>query len=445
MMLRGSLLFCSLFCLTAFGLRAQIDLSTYTLPDTWQANQLNPAFGARLSGLRIGLVGVRNDLGLSNITYNGIVRSEGGRSFIDADAAISQLDPADNILSERLDLETIGVGMKFGNLFLSLQHRQRYVAYLNYPKTLPQLIWQGNAQFIGETVGFGPDFDLTGYHEVALGGAFSIGDFFRVGGRVKLLSGVANSSTPSSELTLTTEEENYDLIVDGNYRVNNSGNLDFNGYESLALDFQFGQFGTEGLFGRNTGLAFDLGVDAQFGPLELSASVLDLNGQIDWQENVNNYTIDAPRSFQGLDVARNIFEDSLSFNNILDSLQQQYEPTETNEVYTTELSTKYYFRVGYQLNEQLTMGAIFFGESYRGDFDPAAALTGNYRLNDRWQFGALLAYRRESISNLGLNITFGAGPIQLMAATDNIITAFRPRDSQQASLRVGASLQFGTK
>ena len=442
MLLRGSFFLCFLFCLATAGLRAQIDLSTYTLSDTWQANQLNPAFGARLTGFRIGLPGVRNDLGLSNLTYNDIVRTEGDRAFIDADALIARLDPVDNTLTERLDLETIGVGMTVGGVFLSLQHRLRYVAYVNVPKTLPQLIWEGNAQFIGQTVDFGPDFDLTGYHEVALGGAFSLGEFFRVGGRVKLLSGIANTSTPRTELTLTTGEENYELTMDGNYRLNNSGTLDFNGYESLALDFQFGRLGTEGLFSRNTGLAFDLGFDAQFGPLELSASVLDLNGRVDWQENVNNYTIDSPRRYQGLDVARDIFEDSLSFDSLLDSLQRQYEPTETSEGYTTELSTKYYFRVGYQLNERLTAGAVFFGESYRGDFDPAAAVTGNYRLSDRWQFGALLAYRRESFSNLGLNITFGAGPLQLMAATDNVITAFRPRDSRQASLRVGASLLF---
>jgi hypothetical protein len=442
MLFRGSFLFCLGLLLTGSGLRAQIDLSTYTLPDSWQAYQLNPAFGVRHEGLRIGLAGVRNDLGLSNITYNDVVRTEGDRSFIDADAGIALLDPTDNLLTERLDLETVGVGMRFGGLFLGLQHRLRYVTYINYPQTLPQLVWQGNAQFIGQTIGFGPDFELNSYHEVALGAGFAFGEHLRVGGRVKLLSGIAHASTASSLLTLTTGEENYALAVDGNYLVNTSGTLNFDGYANLALDFDFGRFGTEGLFGANTGLAFDLGVDAQFGPLELSASVLDLNGQIDWEDNVANYLIDAPRRYEGLDVARDIFEDSLSFDNIIDSLEIVYEPTETNRAFRSELSTKYYFRVGYALSERLVAGAVFFGESYRGEFDPAAALTGNYRLNERWQFGALLAYRRETITNLGLNISFGAGPLQLVAATDNILTALRPRDSQQASLRVGASLQF---
>jgi hypothetical protein len=442
MRFRGSLLFCLGLLLAGSGLRAQIDLSTYTLPDSWQAYQLNPAFGVRYDGLRIGLPGVRNDLGLSNITYNDVVRTEGDRSFIDANAGIALLDPTDNLLTERLDLETVGVGMRFGGLFLGLQHRLRYVTYVNYPRTLPQLVWQGNAQFIGQTIGFGPDFELNSYHEIALGAGFTLGDHVRLGGRVKLLSGIAHASTASSELTLTTGEENYELTVDGDYLVNTSGTLDFDGYANLALDFDFGRFGTEGLFSANTGLAFDLGIDAQFGPLELSASVLDLNGQIDWEDDVANYLIDSPRRYAGLDVARDIFEDSLSFDNIIDSLEIVYEPTETNRAFRSELSTKYYFRVGYALSERFVAGAVFFGESYRGEFDPAAALTGNYRLNDRWQFGALLAYRRETISNLGLNVSFGAGPLQLVAATDNILTAVRPRDSQQASLRVGASLQF---
>lgn len=432
-------------CLLSSGgaLRAQIDLSTYTLGDSWQATQLNPAFGARIKGLRIGLPGLRNDLGLSNITFNDLVRTEDDRTFIDADAAIPQLDPLNNILTERLDIETIGVGYQFGGFFLGLQHRLRYVAYVDYPKTLPQLIWQGNAQFIGETVDFGPDFELNGYHEIALGGALALGDNLRLGARVKLLSGIANTSTTNTELTLTTGEENYELTVDGNYHINASGVLDYEGYESLTLDFQFGRLDAGNFFSGNTGLAFDLGVDAQFGPLQLSASILDLGGQLDWNEDVKNYTFDEPRQYQGLDVVRNIFEDSLSFDGILDSLQLRYEPTETSVPYTTELSTKYYFRIGYPITEQLTAGVILFGEQYRGDFDPAAALTGNYAIGGRWQVGALVAFRRESFTNLGLNLAYGIGPLRFMLATDNVITVFSPRNSHQASLRVGASLVFG--
>jgi hypothetical protein len=444
MFFRGTLLSVLFLFLTLGSLRAQIDLSTYTLSDSWQATQLNPAFCARLEGLHIGLPGLRNDLGLSNLKFNDFVRSEGDRTFIDADAAIERLEPFDNILTERLDVETVGVGYSFGSLFIGLQHRLRYVAYVNYPKTLPQLIWQGNAQFIGQTVSFGPDFELNGYHEIALAGALPIGENLRLGARVKLLSGIANTSTVSTELNLTTGEENYELTVDGDYRVNTSGALNYDGYENLALDFQFGKLQANNLFGGNTGWAFDLGIDAQFGALQISASVLDLGGQLDWQDEVANYTIDEPRTYEGLDVVQNIFDDSLSFAGILDTLEGQYEPTETAVPFTTELSTKYYFRLGYRVTDRLTAGAILFGEQYRGDFDPAAALTGNYLLTDRWQVGVLAAYRRASFANLGVNLTYGVGPLRLMLATDNIITVFSPKGSKQASLRVGASLALGS-
>jgi hypothetical protein len=440
---RGIFLFFLLALFASSVVHAQIDLSTYTLSDTWQANQLNPAFGARFSGLQIGLPGVRNDLGLSNLTFNDFVRSESDGNYVDADVAIAQLDPLDNVLTERLDLETVGVGIGLGGFFVSLQHRLRYVAYVNFPQTLPQLIWQGNAQFIGQTIDFGPDFELNGYHEIALGGALPLGENLRLGARVKLLSGIANTSTSSSELRLTTGEDNYDLLVEGDYRVNASGALQYNGFEDLGLDFPFGRVSSDKLLGSNTGLAFDLGVDAQFGALELSASVLDLGGQIDWDKEVNNYTIDAARSYQGLDVVRDIFEDSLSFGGILDTLQREYEPTESSTAFSTELSTKYYFRIGYRLTEQLTIGGIFFGEQYRGAFDPAAALTGNYQVNNRLQVGALLAFRRDNFDNLGLNLAYRLGPLQLILATDNVITVFTPKNSTQTSLRVGASLNFG--
>ena len=183
----------------------QEELSTLLIPNTWQANRLNPAVvpDARFV---IGGPGLYNNLRVNNIVYNDLfITNEQGETVLEVDNAIAQLEDQNRIL-ENLDIETLSVGAKLGNIWVTLGHSLRSNAHLDYPKTLPQLIWQGNAQFIGQTVSFGPKVDLNTYHEISLGFAFEVSQGFTLGGRVKYLSGINNIYRISHTNTLVVQQ-----------------------------------------------------------------------------------------------------------------------------------------------------------------------------------------------------------------------------------------------
>ncbi|MEL7428034.1 MAG: DUF5723 family protein, partial [Bacteroidota bacterium] len=266
---------CLLLCATlgSLTLSAQNDLSSLMLVNTWQNMNANPAL--QPSGFTINLPGIYNNLWVTNITFNDLLVEEGGRQVLDVSNAISQME-AQNILREDLDIETIGIGFQFGALGLNIGHRLRFNALIDYPKTLAQLIWEGNAQFIGQTVEFGPAFDVTAYHEFALGASYKIGDNIKVGGRVKLLSGGANLNTGNSELQLTTDDDIYQLRMDADYVVNSAGTLNYDGLRDVNVNFDFGNFSTDELFGGNSGMAFDLGIAVKLNRLQIAVSAVDL-------------------------------------------------------------------------------------------------------------------------------------------------------------------------
>lgn len=432
--------FLLLALLSLSRVRAQEDLSTYFLSHSWQANRVNPAFFPDYK-LVIGLPGVYNNLFVSNITYNDLIDQNGD---LDINAAIAKMGP-DNQIRENLDIETISLALRLGKLSLSLGHSLRFKAALDYPKALPQLIWQGNAQFIGQQVEFAPAIDFWGIHELALGAGVELTSGLTLGGRVKWLSGGAAvlTATDQQRLSLDTDPQIYQLTLDADYKVNASNSLIYNGLDELVLNFNFDNFNASQLFSRNSGLAFDLGIHYRSGKLELSASALDLGAQVDWTEDVRNYEIKGNYEFEGIEFAADILEDSTDFGSVLDTLEARFPITETFEGFSTTLPTRYYLGGQYHLNDTWRFGALLYMENEKEETQISTALSANVLLGKTFNVGATYALRADRADNLGLNAAVKLGPIQLVAATDNIITAIQPRNSHSANVRLGLNLLFG--
>ncbi|HMQ47423.1 MAG TPA: DUF5723 family protein [Saprospiraceae bacterium] len=432
--------FSLLVFLSLSQLQAQEDLSTYFLTHSWQANRANPAFYPDYK-LVIGLPGVYNDLFVSNITYNDLIDQNGE---VDIDAAIAKMG-ADNQIRESLHLETISLGLRLGKLSLSFGHSLRFNASMDYPKTLPQLIWQGNAQFIGQQVEFAPAIDLWGVHEFALGAGVELLSGLTVGGRVKWLSGEAAvvTATDQQRLSLDTDPQIYQLTLDADYKVNASNSLVYNGLDELKLNFDFGNFNASQLFSKNSGLAFDLGIHFRSEKLELSASALDIGGQVDWTEEVRNYEIKGNYEFDGLEFAAEILEDSSDFGSVLDTIEARFPITETFNDFSTSFPTRYYLGGQYHLNDTWRFGALLYMENDQKETQLSTAVSANVLLGNAFNLGATYALRADRADNLGLNVAVKLGPIQLVAATDNIITAIQPRNSHSANVRLGLNLLFG--
>lgn len=424
-------------------LLAQQDLSTHFLRHTWQANRTNPAFFPEYE-MVIGLPGVYNSLWVENLTYNTLFVEDGnGNRVLNVDQAILGMEDR-NAIRENLDIETLSLGARFGPLGLSISHTFRFNAFMDYPKTLPQLIWQGNAQFIGEEIEFAPDIDVLGYQEFAVGAMIEVSDAVVIGGRAKLLSGAGSINSSRNQLRLRTDSEVYQLTLNADYQVNSASSLTYDGFDDIQTNFDFGTFSAESLFTGNTGFAFDLGAHVKLGKLELAASVLDIGG-IDWDEEVNNYSLKGTYEYEGLDFAQRIFDDSTSFGSVLDTLEAVYEIEEGSEGFRTTLPTRFYLSATLRLRENWTVGGLIFSESYRGNTYPAAALSSNLQVLPFLNVGGIYSWRNNRFDNLGLNATLKAGPVQLVAATDNILTVFQPKDSNASHLRLGLNLLFAPR
>ena len=227
-----------LFC---FPLWSQQELGLHFIGELPQVQQTNPAMvpGARFF---IALPSAANDFYLSNLTFNEVVDDSG--EVLDIDAAIELLD-TENFLREYLTVETVTLGLGLGRFQLTLGHATRFNAFLRYPKALPQLVWQGNAQFLGEEVAFGPDMQIGGYHEWSAGVAANLIPSLRLGARVKLLSGISDASTARSGLRLLTNEETYALTLDSDFLLNTTGSVQYEGYDRTRFELDFGRESTE--------------------------------------------------------------------------------------------------------------------------------------------------------------------------------------------------------
>ena len=420
---------------------AQQDLSAHLMRQTWQSNRSNPALlpDARFI---VSLPGLHNDFFIENVTYGDLIRQNSeGKDVLDVDHAISLLE-TNNLIREHLDIETLGLGIRFGKIALMGGHALRFQAHLDYPKTLPQLVWQGNAQFVGQTVSFGPDIQLRGYHEWSLGAAAELLPGLTIAGRAKWLSGVADVSTGKRKLELTTSDDVYQLELDADFQVNSAGSLSYNSFEDISLDFDFGKFDTDRLFSKNSGFAFDLGLRFQKGNWDFAASVTDI-GQIDWKDEVKNYAFQGIYEYKGLDVAQAILDDSTDFGSVLDTLEALYQPTETAIAYSTTLPMRSYLSAVWQYSPNWTFSGLVHVERYRDQTFTAFAVGASTRLIKLLEIGGVYSLRKDSYANIGLNATLTLGPLQVMAATDNVLTLVRPKASHGAHVRVGINLLFG--
>lgn len=420
-------------------------LSVYSQPEfglpnmrgVWQSAKTNPALITNHK-LTIGLPGIHNTVYFSGPTFGDATKTENGQSVIDVDGLVAALEDR-NFVQENLEIETLGAIIGLGPLHLSVSHTAKFNAYLNYPKTLPQLIWQGNAQFIGETIDLSHDLQIYSYQEFALGVATQLGPV-SVGVRGKYLSGIGDLSTERNDASLFTDPEFYALDFQADYLLNSAGFLNYNSYSDFNLNLQFGELNAENLITPNSGFAVDIGAELELEKLRIGLSALDLGGKISWEEQVSNYEAKGNFAYSGLDISAALTGDSSSIDNALDTLASIFNITETNNPYTTELPTRVFLTGGYDLNDDFSLGVLYYGEWYRGEQFNGFAVSANYDVLSFLNIGGSYGVFRSAYANLGLNATVNLGPVQIYGISDNILGIFSPENSRYFTFRAGLNL-----
>ena len=427
-------------CATLFVLamlvsaKAQNEIGSYFLDGTWAARELNVTDTLH-GAIEIYLPGVYFESHHSNrISLGDIVEENGGTNTLNLNSVISQLDD-NNTFENSLKVNSIGIAIKLKSFQLDFKHNIRQSSRINYPKELAQLVFQGNAQFIGETIDFGPAIDFNAYHEYSLGASKRFGAF-SIGARVKYLSGIGYLETEQTEASLFTDDDVFQLTFNTDYALNTFNTVDIDGIS----DFTFRGDLTENFFTRNNGVAFDFGASYTVNDkLRFTASILDI-GSINWDDETVRFQSQGNFTYDGVDLDDFLLNDSIEFEVKLDTLEDVFAFDQSSTTATTTLNTQLYLAGHYKLNNKLTLGALLYFNDLE-DTNVAVGLNAQYYLSKTFLLGFNYSYRKESFNNLGLQFSTTLGPIVLFGSTDNIISVLL-NENFGLNGRVGVGLSF---
>ncbi len=420
-----------IFCMSGM---AQTDFGSYFLEGTWAGRELNAADSLR-GKIEIYLPGIYFESHHSNqIPLDGIFREDGESNVINISEIINEFDDI-NTLENNFKVNTIGVGVKFKNFDIDFRHNVRFNARLDYPKELAKLIFEGNSQFIGETVDFGPSVDFFSYHEYGVGVSRSFGPV-SLGARVKYLSGIGLIRTNSSEASLFTDDDVFQLTFNTDYSILSSNTLEIDGLS----DFTFQSDLVNQFLSPNNGWAFDFAASFQVSDaLKFSASIIDL-GSIDWNDDTSSFTSRGSFTYEGFDLDDFLLNDDVEFEVKLDTLEEVFAFEESTAEVNTKLGTKLYLAGQYQITEKIQLGALLAlnDTAFEGN---AYGLNVQYSLGKRSLVGLNYSYRKDSFSNLGIQFLAHVGPIVIFGNTDNVFSGLS-NDNYRFNGRLGLGLSF---
>jgi len=426
-------------CMTV---NAQRDFTLYSLDGAPQAHYLNPAFRPKAKvfiSLPLGLQSF--SASNSGFTLNQLLKTRTQDDSLEFDpaGAISKMAKI-NYLTFESHNELLGFGFALKDNYFSFSATNRLQTNLAYPKDLFRFAFEGNGNFLGERASLdGFAFNLTSYVEYAFGYNRKINEKLSVGGRIKLLSGIANVRTKKSELGIYTDATTFDITIDGSLEVNTSGVKPFydtlvDSYNPLPNAYSF----------KNSGIGLDLGATYALNEkINLSASLLDL-GTIKWKtDNANFVTNNVNYRFEGVDFNEYLKDSVDVIGQLSDTLEEVFSQKENADSYRTSLYTRFYIGGTFALTKQFSVGATLYNEFIRARYRPGLILSGNVKLNN-W-FAATVNYSAyaRSYNNVGIGFTIKGGPIQYYLITDNVFGFLSPQSAKYFHVSMGLNLLIG--
>jgi hypothetical protein len=419
----------------------------YQSADLWSANAVNPAFFPKDKKVVLGLPGFGVDATHSgDAGYNDLFRREGDKRLIDLGQLIDRLEPTNKVHYEHR-FETVSLGLRLPAGFtLQAGHAVRLQTVATYPKTLAQLLWNGNGPYVGETLDIAPNVEVFDFNELNLGLGWGT-ERLRLGGRVKYLSGISALRSDESRnlATVYTDNDIYQLSLNTDYAFHSASII--TGIDTAGLGFDLKTEVAKGkLFSQNQGVAFDLGVNLQLTDrLSLSAGALDLGGRIQWASNAHyfhsrgTYTYEGV-TFPGTDVIN--AADSISFDAKLDTLNDIFQFQKTPEEFETELPMRLYAGGSFRLSDRWTFGAVLFHQNGARRTTTSFGVNAHWRPLDWLSLGGMYSVNDRSAANLGFRVGLHPGPLQLYLVSDNLLNVFTPYSSSVVNFRAGAALVF---
>ena len=265
-----------------------------------QSNLIHPAYAPAEPSLVVGIpllsslsVDLRNDFSHADLFTSVNSRS----NLLNVSRLYKDILRAKNFFSAQVNENLLCVGYKNagGNIYTSLYVNERADVFLGYPKSIVQLLWEGNASLLG-----GRDtyedllFDALYFREIGFTASIKSNGPISVGIGFKFLQGLANmglSRNAGFEVAVAADTYAHTLNPKGTH-------LRAAGLPALLLGVDDGSLGVEQggnlsgalMGGDNFGFGFDVGLHYPIEAIDLNLA-LSLNdvGYVDWRSGVEYY------------------------------------------------------------------------------------------------------------------------------------------------------------
>jgi hypothetical protein len=421
--------------LVALPLQAQQNNSLYFMTGLPQSSQLNPATQPKC-GFYLALPSVEINAGNSAVGFNDILvynsaldslvwflHDKGTRSnFLD------KIKSNVNLFGEaRVDL--FSLGFRVNNTYLSFGVGQRVETNNFLPSDLVRFAVEGNIDSVGGTMRSydfsGVGVNATYYNEYSLGISHQINEKLTVGVRGKLLFGIANVTTNSSDVYMNSVGINaYQMrsLITVNSSVPNLSVYSGADGKVDSVDFKNIKSGSEARSiltnTKNMGLGLDLGaIYKPIDRLSLSFSVLDL-GYIKWKDNLHSFKQDASYDFKGVNI---LLKDTADMAKaLLDTLKNNFTYNSNTSAYKTSLSPKLYVGVLYQLTKGIGLGALTRQQIIDSKLNSQYTLSLNLYPANALNFTLSYTIANKMYDNFGMGFTFKLAFLQAYIMSERL-------------------------
>lgn len=437
--------------------------SLYFMQNVPQANQLNPAIqpeGKVFIGFP-ALSSVYLNYSNSSFGYKDVITDGTG---IRKDSLVVNVNSfhdalkTTNYLSEQFQLTLFAIGIRAKKYFFTLDIIEKQDSRFSFDKEMITFLKDGNAKYRGRTSNWGGlGVDASYYREIAFGVSKQLNEKWTVGAKAKVLFGIANVNMVDSDISVFTSDAGDQVVLKSEQLLRASMpistiKLDEDGYvDDISIngdDYDVDFFTNT----ENKGFAVDLGMTYQVNEnTRLYASILDV-GAIAWSSDTHEFSQDANFEWEGADWSQsgnsnnpNFEEIEDVFENLTDSLVDQFRVSNNTSAYSTGLPCKLYFGGTHQLNKKVNVGALSRTEIFNGKVQSALTFSANARFFKNLSTTLSYSILNNSYNNIGFGLATKLGPTQFYVVSDNVMAAIKPNSAHLANIRFGINFLFGYK
>jgi hypothetical protein len=448
---------------TQFAGAQKMNNTLYLMQNVPQSNQLNPAIQPECK-VFVGfpaLSSIYLNYSNSSFAYKDVITDGTG---IQADSLVIDVNSfhdalqTTNFVSQQLEVTLFALGIRAKDYYFTLDVIEKEDSRFNFDKEMISFLKDGNYDYRGKTSNWGGlGLDASYYHEIALGVSKKINDKWTVGVKGKMLFGIANMHMAESEMSVFTSTSGDQIVLNSKNRLQvsmpiNQIQTDSEGYvDGINLDednYDVDFFTNT----SNKGFAVDLGMTYQMDEeTRIYASILDI-GAIKWKTDGYEFTQDGSFTWEGADWSQSgnsndpdYEEIEDVFEDLSDSIVDEFQVNDAVGSYSVALPTKIYFGGTYDLNKKVNVGALSRTEIFNGQVQSSLTFSANARFFRNVSTTVSYSVINNSYNNLGVGLATKLGPLQFYAVSDNVMAAIQPNNAQLANIRFGFNLLFGCK